>query len=80
MRRPSWKGLAAVGLTAAGLAISGCSATPRFLPGSATCKVGQAERTILCTEICAEATGARSGSEREDLKQCAEEQCDRACE
>ena len=80
MRRPSWKGLAAVGLTTAGLTISGCTATPRAMPGSATCRVGQAERTILCPEICNEAAGARSESERDDLKQCAEEQCDRSCE
>lgn len=49
-------------------------------PGTSRCKVGNTERTIQCSQICREASEARSETEKDDIRECAEHDCDVQCE
>jgi len=60
----------------AALAVVSCGA----LPGTSRCTVGGVERTIQCADICKEASEARSNTERDDIRACAEQDCDKQCE
>lgn len=62
------------------LLTTACSGIPAGLPGTATCTIGRAERTYQCRTICGDVAAQNSASEREDLRLCAEEQCNVSCQ